>query len=844
MQVVSLASPAHEADSWRRHLVTGLGSLAVVLAGAALVFWVAANWPRMTPDARLTGVQGTLALLVVLVAVLARRGSRWAGPLAGLAALATGALLALMGQIYQTGADTWELFLTWAVLMLPWLVAIRSAFLALLWVVLLNLALRLFIDSLPFDWSAPLPSIPVEILSLGLNGLLLVLAECLLPMLRDPWRLVRRVLAGATLFWAVWGVLVSVGWLTSDDLNLQALSLVFLPRWAPILVVYGVYTRWRRDPVVVAMALLAGILMAEFMVIPWFDVWEQPEIMLLIQALLILLLGFWAARRLLRLRSAMSLPAPAHPALAEREDAELVPAAGRIDATRTPWYVTALRIGFLVPGLLLLGGWVVVSFELDSFFDALVAGLILMVSGLWLGRTAGPAFWREVGAVLAILGVLLAGVIGLWLMADATGWEIPLLILLTSGAVAYAGARQFIVRLAVAGVTLSMGYWLLVPEDFLFAFGDSPEVFRAGGLSQILLLLVGAAAWVRSMTPARWARWRPLAWAALSVAAFRAILLSLLAQEFILSRTWPILAALLVSALLPGLLLGGWMSTIRPALPVRLRLGVPAACCVAGPGWMFSPVCSVALTGLVLGRWAHHRPAQGLSVLLGLGGLVLYYFDIQSGTLIGKATTLGLTAIWLFMLALWLWVRWRWSTGSVRPVVRRHWALPVWLLAGGVLTLGVVQARVHHYQTILSQGQPVLLALAPVDPRSLMQGDYMDLDYAVRRQVDVWLNSEAGLPLQFELKAAGHGWLLLRPDAQGVGQLAGVSVEKPPALSDDHVALAVRWRDGRLDWGARNWFFPEGQGDRYAKARYGRLRVAKDGTALLSGLLDEQQSPL
>ena len=58
------------------------------------------------------------------------------------------------------------------------------------------------------------------------------------------------------------------------------------------------------------------------------------------------------------------------------------------------------------------------------------------------------------------------------------------------------------------------------------------------------------------------------------------------------------------------------------------------------------------------------------------------------------------------------------------------------------------------------------------------------------------------------------------------------------------MALALRWRNEGLDWGGRSWFFPEGEGDRYAKARYGALRVAADGTALLDGLLDEALAPL
>jgi len=60
-----------------------------------------------------------------------------------LATLLTGALLALFGQSYQTGADVHELFFTWALLALPFALAGGSAALWALWFGVLNVALAL-----------------------------------------------------------------------------------------------------------------------------------------------------------------------------------------------------------------------------------------------------------------------------------------------------------------------------------------------------------------------------------------------------------------------------------------------------------------------------------------------------------------------------------------------------------------------------------------------------------------------------------------------------------------------------------------------------------------------------
>ena len=61
-----------------------------------------------------------------------------------LAFITTGALLALFGQTYQTGADIYELFLSWALLGLPFAVAAQWGVATAAWVLVLDLALGMF----------------------------------------------------------------------------------------------------------------------------------------------------------------------------------------------------------------------------------------------------------------------------------------------------------------------------------------------------------------------------------------------------------------------------------------------------------------------------------------------------------------------------------------------------------------------------------------------------------------------------------------------------------------------------------------------------------------------------
>jgi uncharacterized membrane protein len=81
----------------------------------------------------------------VAAVVLAARGlPRLAGQIAlSLAAVVAGALLAVFGQLYQTGADPFELFLTWALIIVPWTLVVRFEPLCLLHSVVLGTGLVL-----------------------------------------------------------------------------------------------------------------------------------------------------------------------------------------------------------------------------------------------------------------------------------------------------------------------------------------------------------------------------------------------------------------------------------------------------------------------------------------------------------------------------------------------------------------------------------------------------------------------------------------------------------------------------------------------------------------------------
>ena len=117
-------------------LLLWLGALALAFS---LLFFVAYNWADIGRFAKFGLVEFGL-ITAVLIAVLSPQKSSLWQPALFVAAILTGVLLALYGQTYQTGADPWQLFFSWALLITPWAIVAKLPSLWVMWLALLNLA--------------------------------------------------------------------------------------------------------------------------------------------------------------------------------------------------------------------------------------------------------------------------------------------------------------------------------------------------------------------------------------------------------------------------------------------------------------------------------------------------------------------------------------------------------------------------------------------------------------------------------------------------------------------------------------------------------------------------------
>ena len=176
-----------------------------------------------------------------------------------------------------------------------------------------------------------------------------------------------------------------------------------------------------------------------------------------------------------------------------------------------------------------------------------------------------------------------------------------------------------------------------------------------------------------------------------------------------------------------------------------------------------------------------------------------------------------------------------------------------WLIwAGLALVLVTINTSILTKERLLRDGTVLRLALAPVDPRSLMQGDYMALSFALARDAlrarDASLDRPAeaatGNPTDEDFWTRNEqGELIVTRAVDGTATFTRFARPGAPLAAGEHV-LRYRVRDGRLRVATDAWFFEEGQGEVYAAAKFGEFRVAPNGESILTGMLDAQLRPL
>jgi uncharacterized membrane-anchored protein len=201
---------------------------------------------------------------------------------------------------------------------------------------------------------------------------------------------------------------------------------------------------------------------------------------------------------------------------------------------------------------------------------------------------------------------------------------------------------------------------------------------------------------------------------------------------------------------------------------------------------------------------------------------------IKAVMLVGCAAVLAGLAYWAYRLQAVA----RSSQDGAKHVDSISWRKPLLLFSSAVLCLVLANTSIWQKEQLIAQGKPVFVRLAPVDPRSLMQGDYMTLNFSIPERVT-------------DMALTGA----LRPLAVGQVELTGVlkinRIARPgEAIAQGETIIELSPKNGGWVLVSDAWFFKEGNAERWEAARYGEFRVMPNGKALLVGMADENLKPI
>lgn len=207
--------------------------------------------------------------------------------------------------------------------------------------------------------------------------------------------------------------------------------------------------------------------------------------------------------------------------------------------------------------------------------------------------------------------------------------------------------------------------------------------------------------------------------------------------------------------------------------------------------------------------------------------IIYKYYDLV-WSLVHKSITFLITGLLILLIVQ------RFDRVPISQTTNRFFSLKmISILAVIFLQLGILGIQVGKSESLLAGGNLIKLELAPIDPRSLLQGDYLVLRYNIS-----------------SLQIEEDGWnevvqVGLIENENGLYKYSGnyvVGKEIPANM----IKKADVWITGKLkgyeniEYGIENYFVPEGTGlDLQEKVHFAYVKVAENGDAMLVDLAEE-----
>ena len=867
--------------SWQRYLNLLFLLLTVGFLTSGVVTLIAANLDYFSDLAKIYGLQTLLVVTVILGIYCFIRESRrqateklkWKTySIFFVVSVLIGGLFALVGQTYQTGADVWQLFAVWTLCQLPFLLLFPNVASALLFAATANVAFYLFNEQNSHN------SMCYAVL---INAGLLVISELFSKTFHDQyWRILPKVFLVLT-FVSLFGLIViydmyfyAYAW---GELGRSPLSSLIIA--IPALIALYVYHKYRFDFINLIISVIALLGAYCFLASLLIRGLEEGVVLGLIGFTFTVMEINWLVKRYKR----------EYP-----------------NSKKFHWAISILWMIALLIALVTIGVWLFFSLGLDES-SAFIVGILLF--GIAWSITLNKDK-NEYTTILAGLFFLIANsFLGFYLLVkfddfflllgsefseDSNfGIFISTLIFTVIIIVSYKLMPNSLVRILL--VTQLLVFWQISYNLYFHNYSLNNTWFNNAWFNKIQLLSsIILFYWVMRPNQSARIHLKPIVWGIVlfslwisvpsymvpSYMAFPLVDYGLIDTD-VSSDVMPA-DAMSIDNVLQVLSGQFWshfqfdVSHILYLLVCALPLIVYAlmnkhseskhteavlillVLTLFALGFVGIPVILYLTALLLLVYWTDSRAFFGLLVFAFVVYLGGFYYQL-SIPLLYKGVLLVSFAVIFAIVTLFLHARYKAPSQSA---VENHsvFKAPIWLVGVFVIALlGAVNYKVQQFEDVLATGKPVVLKIAPVDPRSLMQGDYMVLNYAILsefQQSQFLPESNESLETSESIDAGEanettgidesspsgkKAYILVHLDKNHVATFCEKQSEIPTDFKHctPNVYLPIRYKGGWLPrLPSQDYFFAEGKGEYYAQAEYAEYRF-KDGILLLARLLDK-----
>ena len=861
--------------SWQRYLNLLFLLLTVGFLTSGIITLIAANLDYFSDLAKIYGLQTLLVVTVVLgIYCFIRESCRQAKEklkwktysLFFVVSVLIGGLFALVGQTYQTGADVWQLFAVWTLCQLPFLLLFPNVASALLFAATANVAFYLFNEQNAYN------SMGYAVL---INTGFLVVSELFSKTFHDQhWRILPKVFLVLT-FSSLFGLTViydvyfhAYAWGELGRSSLSSLQIAI-----PALVAFYIYQKYRFDFINLIISVIALLGAYCFLASLLIRGVEDGVVLGLIGFIFTVMAIKWLVK----------LYKQEYP-----------------NNKKFHWAISILWMIALLIALVTIGVWLFFSLGLDAS-SAFIVG-ILLFGIAWLITLNKDK--NEYTTILAGLFFLIAnGFLGFYLLVkfddfflllgnefskdSNLGIFISTLIFSVIIIVSYKLMPNSLVRILL--VTQLLVFWQISYNLYFHNYSLNNTWFNNAWFNKIQLLSsIVLFYWVMRPNQSAQIHLKPIAWGTvlfslwISVPSYMTIpwvdyglididvssdvmpadamsldnVLQVLSGQFWSHFQFDVshILYLLICALpliVYALMNKHSESKHTEAVLILLVLTLFAL------GFVGIPVILYLTALLLLVYWTDSRAFFGLLVFAFVVYLGGFYYQL-SIPLLYKGVLLVSFAVIFAIVTLFLHARYKAPSQSA---VENYsvFNAPIWLVGVFVIALlGAVNYKVQQFEDVLATGKPIVLKIAPVDPRSLMQGDYMILNYAILsefQQSQVLPESNESLESNESIDtvesnettgidesspSGKKAYILVHLDKNHVATFCEEQSEIPTDFKHctPNVYLPIRYKGWLPELPSQDYFFAEGKGEHYAQAEYAEYRF-KDGILLLARLLDK-----